>query len=217
MRATQPCSFRGCIHVVGVGGAKGLCQGHYRQSKKGIELRPLIRRRPRAAEPHPTDVDAFLIPLNGGHFATVSVTDADLARHIWTRLNAGKGKPAYAYRRAGPPRRKAILLHREIAARAGIVSDEREVDHRDGDGLNCRRVNLRPANDFQNAQNQRVRRDSTTGVKGVAWDARNQKWRVTITANKKTHRLGRFSRLEDAKAAYAAAARRFHGEFARTE
>jgi hypothetical protein len=44
----------------------------------------------------------------------------------------------------------------------------RLVDHRDRDGLNCWKSNLRLATHPQNMQNRGPRRDSPTGFKGVA-------------------------------------------------
>jgi len=92
-----------------------------------------------------------------------------------------------------------------------------EVDHRDCDGLNNRRSNLRLATMVQNMLNQGCRRDNASGFKGVTWDKGRSKWRAQIALNKKRHYLGLFDEPEAAHAAYAEASVKFHGEFGRVE
>ena len=48
------------------------------------------------------------------------------------------------------------------------------------------------------ARNQRIRKDNTSGVKGVGWSEQSKKWRARITVNKKTINLGWFNKKEDA-------------------
>ena len=88
------------------------------------------------------------------------------------------------------------------------------IDHIDGDKLNNRVENLRPATRAQNNQNARLRKDNKSGQKGVRWREDQQKWHATIKANKKTHHLGYFKDFGDAKEAYLRAAHQLHGEFA---
>lgn len=111
--------------------------------------------------------------------------------------------------KGGKPRR--IYLHREIMkATKGV-----KVDHRDGNGLDNRRLNLRSATHAQNLAGKRHR---GTGFKsrfrGVYLHKQNQNWCATIKVNyKKTH-LGSFSVEEDAARAYDVAAKAKFGEFA---
>lgn len=111
--------------------------------------------------------------------------------------------------------RRTVSLHRVIAERAGIVSRADEVDHVDGNGLNCQRGNLRPATSAQNKQNQGRHRDNATGIKGVS--RRRGKWRAQITANGKRQHLGDFETPQEAAVAYQKAAKEAFGEFARFE
>src|SRR5271169_6507345 len=87
-----------------------------------------------------------IIPLTQGKVALVDDGDYDrLNHHRWyASKHAGKNRPRwYATRMLSSKSgvRKLLLMHREIAAVAGIPT----VDHHDGDGLNNRRKNLRPA------------------------------------------------------------------------
>lgn len=83
------------------------------------------------------------------------------------------------------------------------------VDHRDGDGLNNRRENLRRATDVQNARNGRQRKHSSR-FKGVTWNKAGRRWRAQIG---RTY-LGQFEDEEVAARVYDGAARRSFGEFA---
>jgi HNH endonuclease/AP2 domain len=89
------------------------------------------------------------------------------------------------------------------------------IDHRDGNPSNNRWSNLRRATRSQSNANRRLHRSNTCGLKGVS--RRRGRWRARIYKNRRVHRLGDFSTPQAAHAAYAKAARRLHGEFARTE
>lgn len=83
------------------------------------------------------------------------------------------------------------------------------VDHRNGDGLDNRRANLRPATAAQNAANQQLSIANTTGYKGVSL-YRNGRFRASI----QRRHLGYFDTAADAARAYDAAALDLFGDFA---
>ena len=89
------------------------------------------------------------------------------------------------------------------------------VDHKDGNPSNNRIANLRLASKTQNQMNQRLRKDSSSGLKGVTFHKKAGKWCAQITAFGRRNYLGLFSTPEEAHAAYCEAAARLHGEFAR--
>ena len=91
------------------------------------------------------------------------------------------------------------------------------IDHRDGDGLNNRIANLRLATMSQNLANTGSRKSNKSGFKGVSWDKRKGKWKAEITKDGKSSFLGYFDLPAEGHAAYIAAAKRLHGEFARAE
>lgn len=90
---------------------------------------------------------------------------------------------------------KTVYLHCEILGIKGI-------DHKNGNGLDCRRENLRPATDQQN--NRAFRRKTsgyTSSFRGVSWNKNHLKWTAQIQPNRKSHHLGCFkSEIEAAKA-----------------
>lgn len=114
-----------------------------------------------------------------------------------------------SFKRLG--KRRTIHLHREILkAEKGI-----KVDHRDGDGLNNLRDNIRIATTQQNAMaRQRARPGKSSKFRGVSWYARDQKWQASIEFNGKGFHLGHFTNEEDAARAYDFAAREKFKEFA---
>ena len=87
-------------------------------------------------------------------------------------------------------------------------------DHIDGDPLNNRADNLRECSPSENQHNRRIRRDNTTGIKGVMRKGNGYIARVRIKGVSYTKY---FRSLKDA-AAYAKQLReQLHGEFARHE
>lgn len=92
--------------------------------------------------------------------------------------------------------------------------DKRRVDHINRDTLDNRRSNLRVCSNGQNQMNKGVRKDSKTGLKGVYLRS-NGRYRVCIRANDRRITVGHYATAEEAKTAYAKAARQYHREFAR--
>jgi hypothetical protein len=102
-------------------------------------------------------------------------------------------------------------LHQLIADRMGIVGPP---DHIDRDGLNNRESNLRQASDGQQAANQGLRTDNTSGYKGVYWRSDRAKWRAQIQVDGKRRHLGYFSDENMAAKAYDLAVLETWGPFA---
>lgn len=91
------------------------------------------------------------------------------------------------------------------------------VDHINGDGLDNRRANLRVCTQAENVRNRRIHSNNRSGFKGVYFDPSStiRSWRAKISINGKRIRLGRYASAEEAHKAYKAAAKQYHGEFAR--
>lgn len=121
-----------------------------------------------------------------------------------------RGGRVYAQRsvRRGDGRRTTQKLHSFLTGWA-------QVDHRNGDGLDNQRSNLREATRTQNNANSRRRTDNTSGFKGVTLDARIGRWNARIHVNGRRRSLGYFATAEQAAVAYDSAAREIFGEFAR--
>jgi formylmethanofuran dehydrogenase subunit B len=89
------------------------------------------------------------------------------------------------------------------------------IDHASGDGLDCRRANIRFASHAENMRNRRHGVNNTSGYKGVHWHDKSSKWRAQIRVNGKNIHLGVYSSPEAAAQAYRLAAAKYHGDFAR--
>lgn len=91
----------------------------------------------------------------------------------------------------------------------------RQVDHRDGDGLNNRRYNIRVCTITQNRQNTRNQENTKTGFKGVCFHRPTNSYGARIHVNHKKISLQYHPTAEAAARAYDAAALKYFGEFAR--
>jgi hypothetical protein len=153
------------------------------------------------------------IALTQGQVSIVDDEDADLASLNWCATKHKNGKTFYAKRGFHDDQGGQVtqLLHRVVAGRMGI---DGEVDHKDHDGLNNRRSNLRSATSQQNKANQGLRLDNTSGVKGVSWCKQTGKWRAKIKVNGQTRHLGRFDDKQLAEATVRDAREKTFGEFA---
>lgn len=149
-----------------------------------------------------------LVPLTKGYFAIIDSVSADeVGKHCWCARESATGK-VYAMRTVN---RKCVMMHRFVS---GL---DCEVDHKNGDGLDNRTENLRPAAKDQNQFNRGKQRNNSSGFKGVSWQKQKGRWQAQIRANGKTRHLGLFHDPKEAHAAYVAAAERLHGEFARSK
>lgn len=104
-----------------------------------------------------------------------------------------------------------ILMHRFLM---GVDSRSVYIDHKDGNGLNNQKGNLRTATHSDNLCNRGAIRNSLSKYKGVSWVSSRKKWRASIQKDKVNKSLGYFSSDIDAAIAYDKAAKEIHGEFA---
>jgi hypothetical protein len=75
------------------------------------------------------------------------------------------------------------------------------IDHINGVRHDNRIENLRSVSQTENARNTRRKRHNTSGVSGVHWVAKDQRWLASIHDKGKRINLGQFRAFEDAVAA----------------
>lgn len=99
----------------------------------------------------------------------------------------------------------------------GLTIGGAEIDHRDTNPGNNAIDNLRLATSSEQKQNKKVQSNNRSGLKGAYYHAchKGKKWRSQIKVDGKPIFLGYFHTPEEAHAAYAAAAERHFGQFAR--
>lgn len=144
------------------------------------------------------------IPLTQGKVAIVDDGDhSNLSQFKWYAHREKRTWYARTNLKDPDGKSRTIRMH-QLLLKAPLV------DHRDGDGLNNRRGNLRPCTFSQNAMNRRSRKT----FKGVFLDKRDGRWMAVIRTGGRNIALGRFKTRRAAAEAYDGAARRLFGEFA---
>lgn len=148
--------------------------------------------------------------LSTGLRVLVDDIDADLANKVWSDNNG------YCMRVLNRPGYVTETLHEVIMRRVigrELTADE-EVDHINRVRSDNTRDNLRIATRMQNMANQGIRKNNTSGYKGVNYDSRRKKWYVQIRDKDARITFGSFDTPELAAIAYNEKAKELHGDFA---
>tara|TARA_R110002153_G_C13243703_1_gene490982 strand:- start:506 stop:1015 length:510 start_codon:yes stop_codon:yes gene_type:complete len=167
---------------------------------------------PRQVRPIRICGDVAYVTLTQGYEAIIDAADVPLFEP-WSWFAVPTGGTVYAVRSDySGTNMRTVYAHRTILGEPYGL----DVDHKDGDGLNNRRENLRPATKSQNMRNRRINLNSTSGFKGVYFHRQAGKWAAQIKIRGKAKYLGLFASPEKAHSAYCTASRELHGEFGRT-
>jgi hypothetical protein len=75
---------------------------------------------------------------------------------------------------------------------------EHDLDHINGDRQDNRMENLREVHRSVNCKNAAMRKDNKSGVSGVHFDGKSERWVAMCRVNGKRHNLGRFTSIEEA-------------------
>lgn len=151
--------------------------------------------------------DVAFVELTRGKEAMVDLCDVVLVQgHAWYAWKDFKKRGGTWYAIAG----KGLRMHCLIM---GFVEGY-EIDHKDRDGLNNTRRNLRRATQSQNLMNQ-AKRLGKSKHKGVSEEVKTGKWRARIQIKGSTLYLGLYGTEEGAAAAYNEAAKLYFDEYAR--
>ena len=101
-------------------------------------------------------------------------------------------------------------MHRLIL---GLTDPKIFVDHKNRNGLDNQRSNLRKCTRSQNIRNRKSAKNSTSQYLGVSWVKRSSRWLASISAYGKKKHLGLFKTELEAAIIYNIAARKYYGEF----
>lgn len=151
------------------------------------------------------------IALTQGKFTKVDDSDYIFLKK-WKWCAHKSGNTYYAVRSlVVKGNKKTIIMHRIVMD----ASKYFEVDHIDGDGLNNQKENLRVCTHSENLKNRKIGKNNKSGLKGVSWYSRVEKWVAFIEVDGKQIGLGYFLTKENAYKAYCEACIEYHGKFAR--
>ena len=159
------------------------------------------------------------VPLTRGYVAIVDADDYEkVAAFSWqAKIDRSKHDGSiirvYAHGRVGQYANGKPMMAKMHRVILGLTDSRIDCDHKNHDGLDNRRENLRVCTRSQNNHNRRPKRWK---FKGVSPTYGGKRWRATIRANGKQMHLGAFRTIEEAAAAYDKAALRYFGEFAQT-
>lgn len=122
--------------------------------------------------------------------------------YLRTRIDVVDGKNVY------------ILLHNLIKEK---LNKENNIDHINGKPYDNRKENLRECSHCQNMKNVKLSISNKSGVKGVHYSTREEKWKAYITHDNEKIHLGTFINKEDAIAARINKEKELFGEYIRSD
>lgn len=203
------CQVEGCLEKHH---AKGYCNRHYYQILRYGRIRRTVY--------DPNKIislkNAHLIVLVNVDYskyfiAIIDKEDIDKIKNYRWSVTKTKNTPyAQSTKKDKLGTRTCILMHRIIMnAQKG-----QEIDHKNRNGLDNRKENLRFCTRQQNRWNSKKQNRSISLYKGVSWNKVAEKWQAFLCVNYKNKSLGYFDNQADAAIAYNNAAVKCFGEFA---
>lgn len=160
------------------------------------------------------------INLNNNVMAFVDDEDFDRVNKFkWYAKSVGKNKVGfYAARNFhfiksdGSPTGRTVFMHRFILGVENVSHKDNEIDHKNNNTLDNRKINLRISTRSQNCVNRRNYM-SITGFRGVSVRP-SGRFAAAIKINQKAKVIGTFDTAELAAKAYDEKAKELFGEFA---
>jgi hypothetical protein len=152
------------------------------------------------------------IKLTRNKVALVDDEDFDyLNQFKWCVRKRKNSTIYYAFRSKRIAGKKTVIhMHRVIL---GLEDPGIICDHKDHNGLNNQKYNLREANYSQNNSNRTSRKNSSSKYLGVSWNKQQGKWHAQIKKGLLRIHLGYFECEIEAAKAYNLKAAEIHGEY----
>tara|TARA_R100000664_G_C2694378_1_gene97202 strand:+ start:116 stop:706 length:591 start_codon:yes stop_codon:yes gene_type:complete len=146
----------------------------------------------------------------GKHTVIIDTEDWDMAKgyrwsisthsaHLYPYAATTVLHPDGGLRKDGYKRMTTLKIHHLVL---GKPPKGKVVDHRNHNGLDNRKDNLRVITQSQNLLNRRSSKNSSSKHRGVSWRKTKNKWRAQIKFNKKPIHIGYFTCEKEAARAY---------------
>lgn len=149
-----------------------------------------------------------LVPLTQDKFAIIDIEDIEKVKdYYWIFY-----KDRNTYYAKTTINNKRISMHRLILC---LTDVKILTDHKNNNGLDNRKFNLRTCNKSQNGMN-RLKQNGSSKFKGVFFHKQTKCWKSQIQVNKRRFSLGYYKIESDAAKAYDDAALKHFCEFAKT-
>lgn len=197
-----------CGDVFGRSGLKKYRFCSHKCSAKWRQAHPKINgdRRPFLEQ----STGQWLVPLTRGLLAIIDAEDSEAIDGFNWRADPSRNT-FYASRhgRDGAGNKIKVYMHQAVAEKHGLPV----VDHKNRNGLDNRKSNLRPCSYSFNGANSPTKCGSSK-FRGVSWSSKDRVWRSQITVNYRHRNIGSFNSERDAAMAYDEAAKEAFGDFA---
>lgn len=182
--------------------AKGYCDKHRGQLSFNGEIMNRTRFDPNVFIIKDDILEILLYNNKHEHIAT-ALTNANMYELV--------SKYKWSLTSQGYVRNKHALLHRLV-----LKCDDESlvVDHINHDTLDNRMENLRMCTHLQNTRNKKIQHNSKSGVSGVVWNKKLNKWIARISHDGERIYLGIFKNLDDAIKTRKEAEEKYYGEYA---
>lgn len=196
--------------------AKGFCQKHYNQMRYHGKIQKRI-----ITDPNEFIIESDIIRIKLYNNQCIEVAEVlcdskheiELRKYKWS-FDAQWGYVVTSFYGEDGNKYKGFLHHLILQLMGKVIGADEKPDHIDRNTLNNLESNLRVCSNSQNNINQGLRKDNTSGGKGVILLKKYKKWRARININHERINLGNFDTKEEAMKAYNDAAIKYHGEFA---
>lgn len=138
--------------------------------------------------------------LSNGESTIFDIEDYELIKRYGWYQNSG-----YAY---------TIINDHQCVPMHYILFDDFMYDHKNHNKLDNRRKNLRKCDYYKNNQNHVIRKDNTSGISGVNYHIRKNKWVARINIDGKRTIIYSGDSFEEAVKNRLQAEKKYYGEFA---
>jgi hypothetical protein len=183
------CSIDYCTSRVN---SHGLCVTHDRQRRQGIPFRPVLRRR----------------------------ASGSLADRLWARVTRGTDEQCWEWNASGDQYGYGSFVFEGVRWKAhraawtvtrGPIPPGLVVDHKCHNPACVNPGHLQVVTQKQNNENLLgARSHSRSGVRGVSWSEKDQRWVARVVSNYRTVWTGYYRSLDEASREVVKARLRFH-------